>query len=99
MYKTEVQGSAYDECKKLASRILDTWYSKWNAIDTNYSRALKEERIDTNQKKFEALIKNERKRYREENPIDDEDSDEPKTKKKQKIMGNESRKYSQRKCL
>ena len=85
-YKDEVKFAAYENCRELAGKILDKWYSQRHHITTTYKHFSGQN--DT-QKQFENLIQSEKKRYRDENPDADEeeDEDEPKNKKKQKKEG------------
>lgn len=87
-YKDYCNNAAYDECRQLASKILDKWYSQRHQIKTTYANFRGKQEA---QKQFENLIESEKKRYRRENQDDDEEEDEPKNKKKQKMDSNQFR--------
>ena len=37
VYRDDCKSAAYEECRKLAVKLLDKWYSKRNAIVTDYT--------------------------------------------------------------
>ena len=74
VYKDQCKSSAYDECNALVNKILDKWYSKKAQIKTNY---LNYDGIHEKQRKFENLIKSEKKRYRDEHGYDEDEDEEP----------------------
>lgn len=80
VYRDDCKSPAYEDCRRLAIKILDKWYSKRNQIVTDYSHF---QEIDTQQKRFEKLIENEKKRFKER----DDDDEEPKAKKRQRKIG------------
>lgn len=73
VYK-DSSSATYEECRKLATVILNKWRSKWYSVTTNYRYFQDQDNLA--QRKFESLIENEKKktiekekkRFRMENP-------------------------------